>query len=153
VCHGVWFEKREIETLKDNIPDHEWFDVDLWEKKELLHTAPSMINCPSCGDSLHEMNWDDGKLLTHLCGSCGGMWLPKGEYVKAREYIKNKADDEVIDDYGTALIHQIGLLTSGKKDIENEVHDLATLFRFIEYRFVAMHPILTEVIEELPFSK
>ena len=151
-CKGIWLSKDEIETLKDAIPAHQWFDVDLWEKKELMHVEPSPHLCPVCAKEMFTMNWDDGKLLSEVCKNCGGMWLPSGEYQKAQAYIKDIADTLVMEDYTAILAHQIEEVFSGKKGITEELHDLVTLLKFFQYRFIAKHPVITEVLEELPFT-
>ena len=151
-CKGIWLNKHVLETLKDAIHEHQWFDVDLWEKKELMHVEPSLHLCPVCEKEMFTMNWDDRKLLSDVCKNCGGMWLPSGEYQKAQAYIKDVADTLVMEDYTAVLSHQIEKVFSGKKAITEELHDLATLLKFFQYRFIAKHPVITEVLEELPFT-
>ena len=151
-CHGIWLSKNQLEALKDAIPAHQWVDVDLLEKKELMHVEPSTHSCPFCIKEMFTMNWDDGKLLSEVCKNCGGMWLPSGEYQKAQAYIKDIADTLVMEDYTAILAHQIEEVFSGKKGITEELHDLVTLLKFFQYRFIAKHPVITEVLEELPFT-
>lgn len=153
ICHGLLFKKAELEELKDNIADHEWFDVSLWEKKELLAATKHGGECPVCASELSSVDWKDGEFVAQLCASCGSLWLPKGEYQKAARYIKETADGEVVEHYGSLVSHEIEKMLSGGADTAHEVHNLASLLSFFSYRFMAKHPLLTEVIEELPFVK
>lgn len=153
VCHGLLFKKSELELLKDHIPEHGWFDVSLWEKKELLSAHRQEEQCPECLTPMSQVDWNNGELVSLICSSCGALWLPKGEYQKAVGYIKEKGDDAVIESYGSLLSQEIEKILSGEKDFSHEVHNLASLLRFFEYRFMAKHPLITEVIEELPFVK
>ncbi len=152
-CHGLLFNMSELEALKDNIQDHGWFDISLWEKKELINSAPTEHVCPVCQTMMHGIDWNHGELLSSLCSSCGSMWIPKGEYQKAIRYIKECADEEVLQNYGALLEHEIEEITLGQKPIRDEMHHVASLVRFFEYRFMVKHPLLTELIEELPFTK
>jgi Zn-finger nucleic acid-binding protein len=153
LCHGLFFRKTELEVLKDHIESHGWFDVSLWEKKELLSAKEREEKCSECSTIMREVDWNNGEMVALLCPSCGSMWLPKGEYQKAIRYIKDEADTEVIRNYGGLLSHEIEQLLGGKRDVAHEAHNLRALLSFFTYRFMATHPVLTEVIEELPLSK
>ena len=151
ICHGLLFKKAELELLKDSIPDHEWFNVTLWEKKELLAASKQSDKCPVCSSKFSRIDWKQGEFAMELCSSCGGMWIPKGEYQKAIRYIKEEADTEVMEHYGGLLSHEIEKILSGKAG-EHEAQNLKSLLSFFSYRFIAKHPLLTEIIEELPFT-
>lgn len=152
-CHGLLFKKSELESLKDSIQDHEWFDVSLWENKELLSATKHHGKCPVCSYTLSQVDWKKGEFIAMLCSSCGSMWLPKGEYQKAIRYIKEVADSEVMENYGGLLSHEIEKILSSDVDAAHEAHNLKSLLSFFSYRFITKHPLLTEVIEELPFAK
>ncbi len=153
VCHGLWFEKRDLEDLRDHLEDRAWFDVTLWERRELIEARPSALACPKCGAHLRSVVWKEESLTADVCHRCGGMWLPKGEYQKASRYLKDSADEEIIAGFGAVIVHELERVISGEKGFEEELKDLPALLRFFEYRFAAKHPLLTEAIEELPFTK
>ena len=151
-CHGIWFKRSELETLKDHLEERSWFDVSLWEERTLMSAKRSTLHCPECEVPLARVDWKEGELVADICPSCGGMWLPKGEYQKAARYLKESADDAVMEHFGGVLAHEIEQALSGEKDAAAEFRDLSSLLSFFRYRFIAKHPVLTEVIEELPFT-
>lgn len=153
ICHGLLFKKSELEILKDNIPEHGWFNVSLWETKELLSAQKQDAKCPECSTAMSQVSWNNGELTSLICSSCGSLWLPKGEYQKAINYIKEEGDTEIVEHYGSLVSQEIEKILAGNNDFSHEAHNLASLLRFFEYRFMAKHPLLTEVIEELPFVK
>jgi Zn-finger nucleic acid-binding protein len=152
VCLGLLFTKVELMKLKDNIEAYGWFDISLWETKELLKARDSSLKCPSCSTQMRTVDWNNGELISSLCPSCGSLWLLKGEYEKAMNYIKASADGEILEHYGAVLSREIESILTGEKNVIEEAHNLVALVRFFEYRFVTKHPLLTEVIEELPFT-
>lgn len=151
-CHGLLFSKAELMKLKDNIEEYGWFDISLWETKELLKAKNSTLACPLCNANMRTVDWKNGELVSSICTSCGSLWLLKGEYEKAMKYIKDSADGEILEEYGVVLTREIESILSGEKSVVSEAHNLAALVRFFEYRFITKHPLLTEVIEELPFT-
>jgi Zn-finger nucleic acid-binding protein len=151
-CHGLLFRKDELEALKNNIEEHGWFDVSLWEEKALLSVSAREEQCPACLSKMGAIDWKGGEISALLCSSCGSMWLPKGEYEKAASYIKDAADSEVMEHFGAVVGREIEQLIDGKEDMTHGAHNLASLLRYFEYRFMAKHPVLTEVIRELPFT-
>lgn len=152
-CHGLLFKKTELEALKDNIEAHGWFDISLWEEKELLRSKQCEEKCPACSARMCQIDWKEGALVSLLCPACGSLWLPKGEYEKAIRYIKDTAGGEILENYSSLLSRELDMLMSGEKGIATEAHNFAALLRYLEYRFITKHPVLTEIIEELPFAK
>ena len=101
---------------------------------------------------MSQVDWKQGEFIALLCPSCGSLWLPQGEYEKASRYIKDAADDEVLEHYGSVIGAELERIIEGKEDMTHGAHNLASLMRYFEYRFMTKHPLLTEVIRELPFS-
>ena len=151
VCHGLWLTKPALTQIGHELPSRGWFDVALWEQEELLKAMPSTLVCPADQSALVHITWNK-TVEADMCASCGGMWLPKGEYQKIPALFTELADDAVMKDHGTLLSHQLALFFEGRKTAADEVRDLKDLLKFLEYRFAAKHPILTELIEGLPFA-
>jgi Zn-finger nucleic acid-binding protein len=151
-CHGLWFSKEKLEEASTQLEERSWFNVTLWEKKELLSAKPARMDCPSCATVMRDIDWKNGEFIATLCPSCGGMFIPKGEYAKFVRFMKDEADNEVLDSYGTLLTTEIEDALSGRSH-PKEGSRLHSLLSFFGYRFMTKHPLLTEVIEELPFTK
>jgi hypothetical protein len=66
--------------------------------------------------------------------------------------MKEDADADVLAQYPTLLASEIGKLFAHEKGISVETHNLSSLLKFFSYRFITKHPLLTEFIEELPFT-
>ena len=150
-CHGLWLEKSELETISAELPSRGWFDIALWEKEELLSATASALACPSDGKNLVNIKWDES-IDAYMCAECGGLWLPASEYRKLPALFASEADTTMMADHGELLSHQLMLFIEGKKTAGEEVSDIKDLLKFLEYRFAARHPALTELIERLPFA-
>ena len=150
-CHGLWLKKSELETISTELPSRGWFDITLWENKELLSATASTLACPSDGKNLVHIRWDES-VDAYMCAVCGGLWLPANEYKKLSALLASEADAAVMTDHGELLSRQLMLFIEGKKTAGEEVSDIKDLFKFLQYRFAAKHPLLTELIEGLPFS-
>ncbi len=151
VCHGLWLPKPELVHMSGELSARGWFDVALWEENELLAASPSDHACPNDGTFMASINWNE-TVEAHMCGKCGGLWFPVSEYTKIPALLQNEADTEVMTDGGELFVRQLALFFEGKKSASDEVKDVRDLLHFLEYRFAAKHPALTELIEGLPFA-
>ena len=150
-CHGLWLPKPELMQLSGELSARGWFDIALWEESELLAASPSDVVCPIDGAFMSSVNWNE-TVEAYLCADCGGLWLPSTEYKKILGLLRNEADTEVMADGGEIFVRQLALFFEGKKSASDEIKDLRDLLQFLEYRFAAKHPALTELIERLPFA-
>ena len=150
-CHGLWLPKPELVHMSGELPARGWFDIALWEENELLTATPSTQLCPSDNKPMVSVNWNE-TVEAYMCTDCGGLWFPSSEYQKIPGLLRNEADTEVMADGGEIFVRQLALFFEGKKSATAEIKDLRDLLQFLEYRFAAKHPALTELIERLPFA-
>ncbi len=153
VCGGIWMGKSEVSEAEKMNPEQHWLDIALWEDKELLSAKPSDKICPVCNTPLATINWNDGTVVVDLCKTCGGLWLEKGEYQKMLDHIKESADDAIMEHYAETLATQMKEVVTGPKDLTNELADVWAVLKFFQWKVAAQHPALTELFEELPFTK
>ena len=151
-CHGVWIGKAELENGEKVNPENHWQSVDLWEDKQKVNAKVSEKICPVCTTGLMSLDQHDPEMSVDMCKSCGGLWLPGGEYQKALDMIKEDADGAIMDNYAGTLATQLKEVVTGPKDLTNELADVWTVIKFFQWKVAAQHPVLTELFEELPFT-
>lgn len=151
-CHGIWIGKDELVKGEAVNPETHWLNVDLWEDKQKLTAEPSTKLCPVCTTPLASLDWNNKAVVSQMCKTCGGLWLPGGEYQKILALLKDDADDAIMDNYAQTLATQLKEVITGPKDLTNELADVWTVIKFFKWKVAAQHPVLTELIEELPFT-
>ncbi len=150
-CKGFWFDQKELEKAKDEKEESiKWLDIDLWENMEEFKVSEKERQCPACNLPLYELNYGDSEVKVDVCSVCEGVWLDKGEFVKVVDYLKKKAGDDIINNYGKNLLEETKEVFTGPEPLKEEVQDLFVFFGFFKYRFAGKHPFLTEMISKLP---
>lgn len=150
-CKGIWFEKEELDRAKDLKQETiNWLDVDLWDKTEKFKMSKKGRQCPECKLPLYEVNYDDSGIKVDVCSICEGVWLDKGEFNKVMDYLKDKAGDEIINNYGNLLLEETREVFIGPEPLKEELKDLFVLLGLFKYRFVGKHPFLADLISKLP---
>jgi Zn-finger nucleic acid-binding protein len=150
-CDGLWFEKEELDKAKDSKEEIiNWLDVDLWEKKEKFQMSKKDRQCPECNLPLYEVKYGESEVKVDVCSICEGVWLDKGEFLKIVNYLKSKAGDEIVNNYGNLLIEETREVFVGPEPLKEELKDLFVLLSLFKYRFAGKHPFLAELISKLP---
>ena len=152
-CKGYWFERDEMRKAKDEKEETmNWMDVDLWENEEKFKITKDKFICPDCGLPLYEVNYGDSNIKVDVCNMCEGMWLDKGEFKKVMNYLKEKADDKIMNEYFKTLVEETGEVFLGPESLEEEVRDVLTVLSLLKYRFAGKHPFISRAINNLPKS-
>jgi Zn-finger nucleic acid-binding protein len=149
-CHGFWITKNELEKIKDKIPDDAWVDLDLWNDKEKSIAKQSKKVCPVCNVSLYSFDWDNSHVIVDMCKKCNGIWLGRGEFEKAVQYIKDTADSEILDEYGKTLETKIKEVFTGPHHVIKEIHDVLTLLNMFQYKLLVQHPKIAQDLINIP---
>ncbi len=150
-CLGVWFDQDELRLAKDDKDkDLNWQDVDLWRDKSKLKTVRISKFCPVCRVGLVEISYDQSKIKVDFCKMCQGVWLDRGEFKQIIAYLKNKADYEILHKYTQNLVSELWEVFSGPEAFRSELEDFLTLLKLFNYKFVAQHPNLAGLIDDLP---
>ena len=145
-CNGFWLAKKELEGIKDKIPDDAWFDLDLWNDNEKLLAKPSDQICPVCNVSMHSLDWDDSNIIISICKKCNGIWLEHGQMKKVIQYIKDEADLDLLNKYGATLEQQLKEVFTGPKSLPHELHDVWTVLNMFQYKIMAQNPNVTAAL-------
>ncbi len=150
-CLGVWFEKEELRLAKDKKDKNlNWLDFDLWKDKKKLSISRGKKLCCSCRMPLYEVEYGDSEIKVDVCSLCDGVWLDRGEFKKIIEYLKKKADYEVLNNYAENLARETWEIFAGPESFKEEILDFLTLLKLFNYKFTAQHPHISKIISELP---
>lgn len=150
-CLGIFFDKEELNyAVDDKDKQLNWLDIDLWRDKEKFQIFPVGRTCPICKITLAQVSYDNSSVKIDLCKMCGGIWLDRGEFKQLINYLKEKADYEVLHHYTKNLIQQLWEVFSGPKALRQELSDFLMILKLLNYKFLVQHPHLEKMIEKMP---
>ena len=86
----------------------------------------------------------------NVCSICQGVWLDRGEFKSIIEYLKEKADYEVLYHYLKNLKEELWEVFSGPELLKEEVLDFLTILKVLRYKFAVQHPTIAGIIASLP---
>jgi len=150
-CLGIWFEKDELRWAKDAKDKNlNWLDVDVWRDKGKFEVFRSQRYCPDCRISLCQVAYDNSEINIDFCKKCEGIWLDRGEFKQIINYLKKKADYEILHRYTKNLILELWEVFSGPETFRSELEDFFTLLKLFNYKFLTQHPHIANLINTLP---
>jgi uncharacterized protein len=93
VCHGVWFDKDELEgviadgnkALSDDVDMDSDYQVPEDIKDLLKGFSDKIAKCPKCQDTTMKKESHYGVMID-ACPKCGGVWLDSGEILQVRHH-------------------------------------------------------------------
>lgn len=146
-CHGVWFERGELELTADQTaPNLAWMDFEMWKDQELFNVAESALKCPADGQGLAAIHYGETGVVVDHCVKCGGVWLDAGEFENLIEALKDEASAMPASAYVRTALHEATELVSGDKSFVSEWRDFATVLRLMEYRLLVENPRLNKLL-------
>lgn len=165
-CLGTFFEEEELRWAKDEKDRNlRWLDIDLWKDQEKFKIAPLQKLCPWCRLPLYETNYGDSPvrqaqgdaerieasdIKVDVCNICHGIWLDRGEFKKIIQYLKKKADQEILSHYLKNLREEFWEIFAGPETLKEEIDDFLTILKLLNYKFAVQHPNITKIISNLP---
>ncbi len=150
-CLGIFFEEDELKWAKDaKDKDLNWLDIDLWKDETKFKISPENKLCSRCRLPLYEISYGESKIKVDVCNLCYGIWLDRGEFKRIIEYLKEKADYEVLQKYTKNLSQEFWEIFTGPETFREEISDFLTILKLFNYKFVTQHPIITKIISNLP---
>ena len=150
-CLGIFFEKDELRQAKDEKDKNlRWLDVDLWKDRKKFKISYGQRLCPSCRLPLYEVYYGDSRIIVDICNVCQGIWLDRLEFKKIIEYLKNKANYEILHKYIKNLTDEFWEVFTGPETLREEILDFLTILKLLNYKFIVQHPVLTGLISNLP---
>jgi Zn-finger nucleic acid-binding protein len=149
-CHGYWITRKELEVIKDRIPQDAWFDLDIWDDSEKMKATKSDKICPVDNIPLSSLEWDNSHIVIEVCIKCNGIWLDRGEFKKVVKYIDDTANDEILFDYKNTLGKKIEEVFTGPQHVIKEVHDVWSVLNMFGYKLMAQEPELGKALVNSP---
>ena len=150
-CLGVWFDKDELAYAKnDKDQQLNWLDFDIWRDKDKFKISNINKRCPVCRIAFVEVAYSGSDVKIDFCKHCQGIWLDRGEFKQIMVYLKKKADYEILNKYTKNLAVELWEVFSGPEKFREELFDFLMLLKLFNYKFMAQHPYLEKIIEELP---
>jgi Zn-finger nucleic acid-binding protein len=150
-CLGIFFENDELHQAKDEKDKNlKWLDIDLWKDRTKFKISYGQRLCPSCRLPLYEVYYGDSRIIVDVCNVCQGIWLDRLEFKKIIEYLKNKANYEVLHKYLKNLVEEFWEIFAGPETFREEILDFLTLLKLLNYKFTIQYPTLTKLISNLP---
>jgi len=150
-CLGMFFEEEELRWAKDEKDKNlRWLDINLWQDQKKFKISYGIRICPSCRLPLYEVYYGDSRIIVDLCNLCQGIWLDRGEFKKVIEYLKNKADYDVLNNYVKNLSKEFWEIFTGPETLREEISDFLTILKLLNYKFVIQYPAIAKIISQLP---
>ncbi len=150
-CGGLWFDRDELRIVRDHRDENlSWLEFDLWKDKDKFKTSGKSIDCPRDGKPLFKIKYGETNILVDICLDCRGIWLDKDELDKIISTLKAKINSETIPEYLNDLSVEVKELVVHPKQAKIELRHIVILMKLLEYRFVAQHPEIVEIISVLP---
>ena len=150
-CLGLWFEEEELRWAKDEEDRNlGWLDIDLWKDKEKFKISSGIRLCPSCRVPLYEVYYGDSGVIVDVCNLCHGVWLDRAEFKKIIDWLKEKADYEILHNYSKNLFKELAEIFTGPETLREEILDFLLILKLLNYKFAVKYPIISQIILELP---
>jgi len=150
-CLGIWFEEEELRWAKDEKDKNlGWLDIDLWKNEREFKISSGIRLCPSCGVPLYEVYYGDSGVVVDVCKLCHGIWLDRAEFKKIIDWLKEKADYEVLNNYAVSLFKELAEVFIGPETLKEEVLDFLIILKLLNYKFIIRHPVISRLMLELP---
>jgi Zn-finger nucleic acid-binding protein len=151
ICLGLWFEEEELRLAKDEKDkDLKWLDIDLWKDIRKFKISLGIRLCPSCRLPLYEVYYGDSRVIVDVCNLCYGVWLDRGEFKRIIEYLKNKANYEILHKYTKNLLREAAEILIGPETLREEILDFLAILKVLNYKLATQHLFITTIISNLP---
>jgi len=151
ICLGLWFEEDELRLAKDKKDENlNWLDIDLWKRKNKFKIYLGERLCPACRLPLYEVYYGDSRIIVDFCSLCKGIWLDRGEFKRITDYLRKKANFEILNNYAKNLFQEAAEILIGSETLREEIFDFLTVLKLLNYKLAVQYPTLTKTISGLP---
>ncbi len=145
LCLGVFFEREELDLIKDNKDKLlRWKDLKIFEEDLLSEAKVSYKSCPHCRLNLYQVLYPAEVLTSErelkenisleVCKVCQGMWLERGEFKALTELLKQQAWGELNSQKVELLLKEFWEFFIGPKPFREEVGDVVSLLKLLAYK-------------------
>ncbi|GAH99064.1 unnamed protein product, partial [marine sediment metagenome] len=81
---------------------------------------------------------------------CHGVWLDRAEFKKIIDWLKKRADYEILNNYAKNLFRELSEIFTGPETLREEILDFLTILKLLRYKFATQHPAISKIILQLP---
>ncbi len=150
-CLGLWFEREELRWAKDEKDENlRWLDIDLWKDEKKFKITVEIKLCPECRIPLYELEYGDSKVKVDLCNICQGIWLDRGEFKNIIDWLKEKANYEILNNYSKSVFKELKEVVSGPERLKEEILDFLLVLKLLGYKLSVQQPKVAELIAKTP---
>jgi Zn-finger nucleic acid-binding protein len=151
VCLGIWFDRNELRWAKDDKDkDLKWVDINLWkDQKDFKVSKGDRSMCPCCRVPLYEVYYGDSGIIIDVCNVCYGIWLDRKEFSKITDWLKKKADYDILHNYSKVLLEELGEVFTGPEPLREEIADFLIIMKIFNYKFLVRYPTISKIISSL----
>jgi Zn-finger nucleic acid-binding protein len=149
-CLGIFFEENELRYAKDARDENlAWLDIDLWKDETKFKLNHGIRLCPACRLPMYEVYYGDSNIIVDVCNVCYGIWLDRGEFKKIIDYLKARADWQILHNYGKALLEEFLEIFTGPETIREELFDFLIVLKLLKYKLLTQHPKIAQIIFQI----
>lgn len=150
-CFGLWFDKDELRLAKDKADENiKWLDIDLWADDSKFKITKGDKLCPIDRLPLYELEYGDSGIKIDLCIICNGVWLDRGEFKQIINYLKQRTDWEILNNYYKNLVEEALEIFIGPETMREEIVDFLIVLKLFNIKFLVSHPKMSQAIISLP---
>jgi len=126
-------------------------DIDLWKNPDSFKMGPGKRrHCPSCRVPLYEVYYGDSGIIVDVCKICKGVWLDRQEFSKIAQWLRKRADYEIMNNYSKNLLEELGEIFTGPEPLREELADFLTILKLLNYRLIVRYPAIFKMISNAP---
>lgn len=147
-CRGIWFDKGELEEIKDEAdPDLRFLDIGIWSRKALFNIRKETLSCPRCRNlSMRAINFQEPDIDVTFCPACEGVWLNADDFRKILATLSQEASSISVSDYVRTSLKEGAEFFRHPKKLISEWKDLKAVLRMLRYRVFVENPKLRSIL-------
>jgi len=147
-CRGIWFDKGELEEVKDDVdPDLRFLNFNIWSRKALFNVHDMPLTCPRCRNvSMRAVNFREPDIDFTFCPFCEGVWLNAGDFQKIIDAFSREAASKSVADYVKTSLKEGAEIFTNPKRLISEWKDLKAVLRMLRYRVFVENPKFRSIL-------
>jgi len=150
-CHGIWFDKDELKTVKDRTDgDIRWINFEIFQEQDnKFGKGETSKKCPNDKTIMNVLQYSGSKIVIEKCPMCQGVWLDKNELTKIIKSLEKRIYQETATQYSIDAFKKLLEIPQEPTHIVSEIQDFLVIMKLFEERFAVEHPWTVEVSQKL----
>ena len=88
--------------------------------------------CPEDRMPMYEVRYGDSSIYVDVCNVCRGVWLDRGEFKDIIGYLREVADEKILNHYLHTVSEELWEVFSGPEILREELLDLIAVVKLIQ---------------------